>query len=368
MSSSAPKRQLVPKLGPLLRRGGSARRRGGRCLRRTARRPKNETAGSRPKPSSRDAKARKQQLRSELDAALAKNRGQIRRALRVRPGTARLLLSPHRRRSGATGAGHRPQDPASRSATRPERAGRHCAVTLEKLDTGTKVNLHVHPQEAADWRHYFACQMDDRPARSARRSRHRSRENAASKLRWARPKSASKRSSRKLKLDCSTCSPNDPATGPSSASSAHFSRSAIRQRGRESAEWLASTASPILAAYFSHLEHSSSLRWRGRVRRLSVNSSNPKAPSAPSARLAKSSTPVASTGRERLSASAATPFFPCRCAARLASVTATRWWFGDGVPRLRLSEQLLGRVLDGAGDPIDGLAAARLPRASCAGS
>ena len=37
-------------------------------------------------------------------------------------------------------------------------------VTLEKLDTGTKVNLHVHPQEAADWRHYFACQMEDGPA------------------------------------------------------------------------------------------------------------------------------------------------------------------------------------------------------------
>ncbi len=37
-------------------------------------------------------------------------------------------------------------------------------VTLEKLDTGTKVKLHVHPQEAADWRHYFACQMEDVPA------------------------------------------------------------------------------------------------------------------------------------------------------------------------------------------------------------
>ena len=32
-------------------------------------------------------------------------------------------------------------------------------VTLEKLDTGTQVNLHVHPKEAPDWRHYFACQM-----------------------------------------------------------------------------------------------------------------------------------------------------------------------------------------------------------------
>ena len=36
---------------------------------------------------------------------------------------------------------------------------------------------------------------------------------------------------------------------------------------------------------------------------------------------------------------------------------ATRSWFGDGVLRLRLSDQLLGRVLDGAGNPIDGLPA-----------
>src|SRR5208282_3654163 len=36
-------------------------------------------------------------------------------------------------------------------------------VTLEKLDIGTKVSLHVHPQEAADWRHYFACQVEGVP-------------------------------------------------------------------------------------------------------------------------------------------------------------------------------------------------------------
>lgn len=33
-------------------------------------------------------------------------------------------------------------------------------VTLEKLDAGTQVTLHVHPKEAADWRHYFACQAE----------------------------------------------------------------------------------------------------------------------------------------------------------------------------------------------------------------
>lgn len=34
-------------------------------------------------------------------------------------------------------------------------------ITLEKLDTRTKVNLHVHPREAGDWRHYFASQIDN---------------------------------------------------------------------------------------------------------------------------------------------------------------------------------------------------------------
>ena len=33
-------------------------------------------------------------------------------------------------------------------------------VTLEKLDAGTQVMLHVHPKEAADWRHYFACHSE----------------------------------------------------------------------------------------------------------------------------------------------------------------------------------------------------------------
>jgi flagellar assembly protein FliH len=33
-------------------------------------------------------------------------------------------------------------------------------ITLEKLDAGTKVSLRVAPGDAADWRHYFACQAD----------------------------------------------------------------------------------------------------------------------------------------------------------------------------------------------------------------
>ena len=41
-------------------------------------------------------------------------------------------------------------------------------VTLEKLDAGTHVNLHVHPKEAADWSHYFAGQKEGAPMAEVR--------------------------------------------------------------------------------------------------------------------------------------------------------------------------------------------------------
>jgi len=41
-------------------------------------------------------------------------------------------------------------------------------VTLEKLDAGTQVTLHVHPNEAAEWRHYFACQQEGTPVPEVR--------------------------------------------------------------------------------------------------------------------------------------------------------------------------------------------------------
>lgn len=33
-------------------------------------------------------------------------------------------------------------------------------VTIERMDAGTKVSLHVHPHEASEWRHYFASQTE----------------------------------------------------------------------------------------------------------------------------------------------------------------------------------------------------------------
>jgi len=33
-------------------------------------------------------------------------------------------------------------------------------VTIERMDAGTKVSLHVSPREASEWRHYFAGQTE----------------------------------------------------------------------------------------------------------------------------------------------------------------------------------------------------------------
>jgi flagellar assembly protein FliH len=102
-------------------------------------------------------------MRSELDAALAKNRGQIGQALRefalerqdyyrrIEGEVVQLALAVARKIL------HR------EAQLDPNALAGIVRVTLEKLDTGTKVNLHVHPREAADWRHYFACQVENVP-------------------------------------------------------------------------------------------------------------------------------------------------------------------------------------------------------------
>ena len=105
-----------------------------------------------------------QELRSELDAALAKNREQISHALhefalerqnyyrRVEGEVVELALAIARKIL------HR------EAQIDPNTLAGIVRVTLEKLDTGTKVNLHVHPADAPDWRHYFACQTEEVPA------------------------------------------------------------------------------------------------------------------------------------------------------------------------------------------------------------
>jgi flagellar assembly protein FliH len=105
-----------------------------------------------------------QQLRSEFDVALAKNREQISQALqqftleqqnyyrRIEGEVVELAIAIARKIL------HREVQ------IDPQALAGIVRVTLEKLDTGTKVNLRVNPKEAADWRHYFACRMEDIPA------------------------------------------------------------------------------------------------------------------------------------------------------------------------------------------------------------
>src|SRR5450755_3663996 len=104
-----------------------------------------------------------QQARSEFEAALAKNREQIVQALRefglerqnyyqrIEAEVVQLALAIARKIL------HR------ETQIDPNALAGIVRVTLEKLDSGTKVSLHVHPQEAARWRHYFACQVDNVP-------------------------------------------------------------------------------------------------------------------------------------------------------------------------------------------------------------
>src|SRR5450755_884396 len=105
-----------------------------------------------------------QQARSEFEAALAKNSEQIIHALhefalerqnyyrRIEAEVVQLALAIARKIL------HR------ETQTDPNALAGIVRITLEKLDSGTKVSLHVHPHEAADWRHYFACQVENLPA------------------------------------------------------------------------------------------------------------------------------------------------------------------------------------------------------------
>jgi flagellum-specific ATP synthase len=111
--------------------------------------------------------------------------------------------------------------------------------------------------------------------------------------------------------------------------------------------------SPILSAYFSHLEQSSALRWRGRVIQVV-------------GQLVESEGPFCSVGEASEIIDSRGQHWPGEIVGfrghtvlsmSLRRPTGIR--YGDQVvvwgrrPSLRLSEELLGRVIDGAGDPID---------------
>jgi flagellar assembly protein FliH len=164
MSSSAPKLQPVPEASPFsydeagVSNGtpGSPST-GGQSVEERARRQQAEFF-------EQGRQAAQQQLRTELDAALAKHREQIARTLhefslerqsyfrRVEAEVVQLALAVARKIL------HR------EAQLDPNTLAGIVRVTLEKLDTGTKVNLRVHPREATEWRHYFACLSEDVPA------------------------------------------------------------------------------------------------------------------------------------------------------------------------------------------------------------
>jgi len=164
MSSSAPRRQPVPEAAlftyaeaALPGDGPSSPSDGSQATEERSRRQQAEVF-------EQGRQNAQQQLRSELDAALAKNRDQISNALRqfalerqsyyrrIESEVVELALAIARKIL------HR------ETQLDPRALAGIVRITLEKLDTGTKVNLHVHPREAADWRHYFACQMENVPA------------------------------------------------------------------------------------------------------------------------------------------------------------------------------------------------------------
>ena len=108
--------------------------------------------------------AAQQQLRAELDSTLDKNRQQVTASLQqftverqnyyrsVEGEVVQLALAIARKIL------HR------ETQLDPRALAGIVRVTLENLEAGTTVHLHVNPKETADWRHYFACQMEGAPA------------------------------------------------------------------------------------------------------------------------------------------------------------------------------------------------------------
>lgn len=164
MSSSAPRRQPIPEALPFAYAeagipNGAA---GSGC--NAGERAEEQGHPEHAEFFEQGRQRAQQELRSEFNAALASNREQIGQALtqfalerqsyyrRIEGEVVELALAIARKIL------HREVqiDPNALAGI--------VRITLEKLDTGTKVNLRVHPKEAPDWRHYFACRIEDVPA------------------------------------------------------------------------------------------------------------------------------------------------------------------------------------------------------------
>jgi len=160
MSSSAPKRHPVPEASPfpyaeagLPSGAADGAPNVGPATEERSRRQQAEVF-------EQGRQSGQQELRSESAAALAKNRERIGDALqqfvlerqdyyrRIEGEVVQLALAIARKIL------HR------EAQLDPHVLAGIVRITLEKLDTSTKVNLHVHPTDTADWRLYFASQME----------------------------------------------------------------------------------------------------------------------------------------------------------------------------------------------------------------
>ncbi|MGA9352501.1 MAG: FliH/SctL family protein [Terriglobales bacterium] len=108
----------------------------------------------------RGREAGRQELRASVDASMARQREQVAQTIgefarersayyrRVEGEVVQLALAIARKIL------HR------ETQLDPHLLAGIVRVTLEKLDAGTRVDLHVPLRETTDWRHYFACQVD----------------------------------------------------------------------------------------------------------------------------------------------------------------------------------------------------------------
>jgi len=164
MSSSAPKQQPVPKASPFAYAEAGLPSGAAGCALDAGPAAEERIRRQQAEVFEQGRQSGQQALRSESDAALAKNREQIGDAFqrfalerqdyyrRVEGEIVALALAIARKIL------HR------EAQLDPHVLAGIVRVTLEKLDTSTRVNLHVHPTETADWRLYFASHVEGVPA------------------------------------------------------------------------------------------------------------------------------------------------------------------------------------------------------------
>jgi flagellar assembly protein FliH len=164
MSSSAPKRQAVPEAPAYTYLEADAPAGVPGIAPDAAKLAEERSQRQQAEAFEKGRLAAQQQLRAELDAALAKHRDQISHALRefnlerqnyyrrVEGEVVELALAIARKIL------HR------EAQLDADVLAGIVRITLEKLDTATSVKLYVPPKEADEWRHYFACRTEDAPA------------------------------------------------------------------------------------------------------------------------------------------------------------------------------------------------------------